>query len=125
LSTWQEDAVELLGASKVDSAFAAEAILQLKGEHLRLRFHVNEQAYMLLKKLASFQPFEAVATGKYRYYFAGSYRKVGEDQVVVGIQVVQATRHKKFELELTSALVANLVWLQGITSREQIAHLLF
>jgi hypothetical protein len=85
MSTWKEEAVELLGASKGASAFAGEAILHLKGEHLRLRFTVNEQAYLLLKKLVSFQPFESVATGKYRYYFAGSYRQVGEDQVLAGI----------------------------------------
>jgi hypothetical protein len=125
MSTWREETVELIGASKVDSAFAGEAFLHLDGEQLRLRFGVNEQAYMLLKKLASFQPFEAVTAGKYRYYFSGSYRKVGEDKVVAGIQVVQDKRHKKFELELTTPLLANLFWLQGITGKEQIEHLLF
>ena len=125
MSTWKEEAVELMGASKVDLAFAGEVILHLNGEQLRLRFNVNEQAYMLLKKLASFQPFESVAARKYRYYFSGSYRKMGEDKVLAGIQVVQDRRHKKFELELTPALLANLFWLQSITSGEQVKHLLF
>ncbi len=125
MSTWREEVVELVGASKRETAFAGEVLLHLNGESLHLGFNVNERAYMLLKKVASFQPFESVASGKYRYFFSGSYRQTGEDAIMTGIQVVQDRRYKKFELELTPAVLANLFWLQRITSREQVEHLLF
>ena len=124
MSTWKQDIVEILGAFKEQSAFGGEVLLHLNGEQLRVGFNVNERAYLLLKKLVSFQPFESVAAGKYRYFFAGSYRQTGEDTVMTGIQVVQDRRHKKFELELTQALLANLRWLQEISNKEQVEHLL-
>jgi hypothetical protein len=124
MSTWKQDIVEILGTFKEQSGFGGEVLLHLNGEQLRVGFNVNERAYMLLKKLVSFQPFESVVAGKYRYFFAGSYRQTGEDTVMTGIQVVQDRRHKKFELELTQALLANLRWLQEISNKEQVEHLL-
>jgi hypothetical protein len=124
MSIWKQDVVEILGAFKEESAFGGEVLLHLNGEQLRVGFNVSERAYMLLKKLATFQPFESVAAGKYHYFFAGSYRQIGENTVMAGIQVVQDRRHKKFEIELTKSLLANLQWLQDISSKEQVEHLL-
>jgi hypothetical protein len=119
-----EGMVELLGATKIDSAFGCEAVIQLNGEDLRLRFNVSERGYMLLKKLISFQPFESVTAGKYRYYSTGSYRRKDEVNALAGIRVEQGTRHKQFELELPLLLVVNLRWLQQVTERQQVEHLL-
>ncbi len=68
MSTWKQDVVEILGAFKEESAFGGEVLLHLNREQLRIGFHVNERAYMQLKKLASFQPF-ANPSGPFQVHF--------------------------------------------------------
>lgn len=122
-----EGMVELTGAKKVAPAvFACEAIIKVADETLPVRFSVDEQAYMLLKKMLSFQPFEPGSYGRYRYYFTGSYQK--EDQhgkAYMDVRVEQNGRHKSFAQQTTQPITANLLWLQRLENAEQIAALRF
>lgn len=106
--------------------YAGEVIIKVAGEVLKLRFGVDEQAYMLLKKILSFQPFEPGSYGKYRYYFTESYQK-GDlySKAYMYVRVEQNGRHKSFAQESTQPLTANLLWLQRVENAEQVAALRF
>ncbi|GAB3579968.1 hypothetical protein GCM10027345_20760 [Hymenobacter daeguensis] len=121
-----EGMVEIIGSQKVAAnSYSCEAIIELKREFIKLRFSVTEIGYMMLKKLLSFQPFENISAGIYRYYFSGSYRFLGDDQVFASIRIEQGRRHKQFEIEVTRPIIANLNWLGVIKDKEEVAQLLF
>ena len=113
--------VEIIGASKIAPyTYACEAIIRVEEEFMKVRFGIDELAYMLLKRLLAFQPFEKGGFGKYRYYFTGGYRK--EDQYAKGamsIRVEQNSRYKTFGLESAQALTANLLWIQRFEAKAE------
>ena len=118
-----EGMVELLDALRENNSYGCKASITLNTEEIMVKFGTNEQGWILLKKLLSFQPFENVSSGKYRYYFTSSYRQKGED-VLAGIRVEQGQRHKNFELELTKELNANLLWFFLKKDKTEVAHLM-
>ncbi|WP_426061628.1 hypothetical protein [Hymenobacter sp. B1770] len=118
-----EGMVELLDALRENGFYGCKASITLGNEKVKVKFGTNERGWIMLKKLLSFQPFENVSFGKYRYYFTSSYRQNGED-VLAGIRVEQGQRHKRFELELTKELNANLIWLILRKDKTEVAHLI-
>jgi hypothetical protein len=121
-----EGMVEIIGSAKIaPGSYSCETIAKIDNDFTRIRFGVNEIGYMFLKKIFSFQPFEKVTAGNYRYYFSGTYRQLGNEQVFASIRVEQGQRHKQFEMELTRPLVANLTWLGGIKSKDEVSQLVF
>lgn len=118
-----EGMVQIIDAIKENGFYGCVARIALNNEEIQVKFGTNEMGYMLLKKLLSFQPFEKVSSGKYRYYFSGSYCQHGEN-VLAGVRIEQGQRHKKFELELSQELNANLLWFLIQKDKSQIAHLI-
>lgn len=112
--------VEIIGASKLAPyTYACEAIVRVEEEFMKVRFSIDELAYMLLKRMLSFQPFEKGGFGKYKYYFTGGYRKEDQYARAMYVRVEQNGRYKTFDLESTQALTANLLWIQKFETKEQ------
>jgi hypothetical protein len=118
-----EGMVQIFDASRENSYYGCKASIKLNGEEVHVKFGTNERAFMQLKKLLAFQPFESVAAGKYRYFYTGVYWE-NATQELTRIRIEQAKRHKEFEMELPKELSANLQWLKIQVNKTQIAHLI-
>ncbi|WP_282019196.1 hypothetical protein [Salegentibacter mishustinae] len=117
--------IELLEVSKENNIYSSTVMCEIEEKETKLNFGINTSDFSRLKRILEFQPFQKSGFGKYRYFFALSYRNNSENDELcfMNVRVEQLKTHKEFEFELSKKYVSNILWLNEIKSLEDIAHL--
>ncbi|GAA4051720.1 hypothetical protein GCM10022409_43230 [Hymenobacter glaciei] len=95
-----EGMVQILDALRENGFHGCKVRITLDSEDILVKLGMNEREFMQLKKLLSFQPFESIEAGKYRYFYAGVYWATAT-QELARIRIEQGKRHKEFEFEVS------------------------
>ena len=119
-----EEMIELIDASKADNIYSATIRHYIGGERLTLRFGINTEDYVNLKKILQFRPYLNTGVGRYRYHFAMSYVKNDDDTTTVDVRVEQLNRHKQYKFTISQKLMANLLWFTSIDDKSLIKKMI-
>ena len=112
--------IEIIDSTKVDDNYFSIIKVCLNNETFVLRFGITPEDYPLIRNIVTFRPFENLAAGNYRYYFAKSYSR-GDIVSKISVRVEQSKQHKQFEFPVGNGYVANLLWFGQIKERTVLA----
>ena len=111
---------EILSACQRDGQYFGAVQIVKSGEAAAFEFGVTESGYYALKRILDARPFDSVPGVPCRFFFSGSYTgaEQGTETVIFGVRVEQGDTAKIFEFQGPRALLANLLWFQGLPSLE-------
>lgn len=113
---------ELLDAFERDGLYFGIVRVTVAGETAAFEFGIEQRGYAALKRILQSHPFDPL--GKYRYFFAASYRRgPGSDTVVLKVRIEQGTNGKGFAFDGPISLGANLIWFQSLKDFQDTAAL--
>ncbi len=115
-----EGLTEILSACQRDGQYLGAVQIVKSGEAAAFEFGVTESSYYALKRILDSRPFDSMPGVPCRFFFSGSYTgaEQGTETVTFGVRVEQGDTAKVFEFQGPRALLANLLWFQGIASLE-------
>jgi len=105
-----ENMIELLNASNIDSVYSSIIRHKIVDELLNLRFGIDQNDFEHLKRILEFRPFENTDVAPYRYFFVLAYRNDPDDNdlAYTDIRVEQLDRHKQFEFKISKKYIAKI-----------------
>ena len=113
--------VRLLGCDKQDDLYFGRVSILLASKRVNLKFGIDYNAYLEIKNVIQFRPFDNFVNEPYRHFFVGSYNKEAQ---TMSIRVEQGKTHKQFHIKGSNGLIANLLWFSKIVNINQVQHLL-
>ena len=121
-----ENMIELLNVSNSDNICTSLIRHKISGEELNLRFGIDIKDFGHLKKILAFRPYENTGVAPYRYFFALSYRidTDNKDIAFTAVRVEQLDRHKQFEFKISKKYIANILWFNSLTDKNQIEKMI-
>ena len=76
----------------------------------RFQFGISQLGYKTLKKAMQLRPFDLMPGRKYRYFYAGSQRRLDNDQHSMDVRIELDRDATTIELIIPKELSANLLW---------------
>jgi len=118
--------IELLDVKCEQNVYSALVRHTINNEQLKIRFSIIPADYPRLKNIFQFRPFENTGVAPYRYFFTLSYSKDSKDKELacMNLRVEQLENHKQFEFQVSRKYISNLLWINTITEKRQIEHLI-
>lgn len=116
--------IELIDVDKTDDIYSATIKHNIGGEMLILKFGINTEDYINLKRIFQFKPFLNSGSGRYSYYFTMSYLKDDDNITTAYIRVEQLNIHKHYGFKVSKKLMANLLWFYTIENKSQIEEMI-
>jgi hypothetical protein len=115
-----EGLTEIMCAGQRDGQYFGAVRIVKSGEAATFEFGVTESGYYALKRILDSRPFDSMPGVPYRFFFSGSYAgaEQGTETLTFYVRVEQADTAKNFEFKGPRALLANLLWFQGLASLE-------
>ncbi|MBK8466136.1 MAG: hypothetical protein IPL32_09915 [Chloracidobacterium sp.] len=89
----------------------------------RFQFGVWQPGYRTLRKVLQLRPFDMMPGRKYRYFYAGSGKRGGQDNFVMWIRIELDRDATKEEVAIPKDLHANLLWFSRLETIEEAAYL--
>lgn len=117
-----ENMIELLEVSRSNDILSVLVRQNINQENLKVRFGISLVDFNCLKRILDYRPFENSGVGLYRYYFVLSYRKDPKnlDMCYMKIRIEQLDRDKQYEFLVSQKLMANILWLDTLTDKNEI-----
>jgi hypothetical protein len=118
--------IELLDVSRTDNIYSSLIRHKISDEELNLRFGIDPIDFGHLKRILEFRPFENTGVAPYHYFFALSYRNdpANNDLAYTDIRVEQFDKHKQYEFKISKKYIANILWFNSLTDKEQIEKMI-
>ncbi len=115
---------EIIDAFEKDGIYVGIVEIEIDNIYKRFEFGVTYSSYLLLKRILQIRPFDMMPGIKYRYFFAGGYRKNADDSdCAMDIRVEQDKNAKNEDVRVPKDLLANLIWFSQLKSFDEAAHL--
>jgi hypothetical protein len=105
-----EGMIEFVDAFEQDGRYFAVVELKLK----RFQFGISRPGYLALKKTRQLRPFDLMPGLKYRYFYASSQRKLGDDEFSMNVRIELDRDATSKELAIPKDLHANLLWFSRL-----------
>ncbi len=120
-----EGLTEIKCSYQRDGQYYCAVKIVKSGEDATLEFGVSESSYFALKRILDSRPFDSMPGIPYQFFFSGSYTGAvqGTETLTFGVRVEQGDKAKNFDYKGPRALLANLLWFQGLTSLDQASGL--
>lgn len=112
-----EGMMEFIDAFEKDGHYFVVVEFQSK----KFQFGLSRSGYLVIKKSIQLRPFDMMPGRKYRYFYAGSYRKTRNDTFVMDVRIELDRDATKKELTIPKDLHSNLLWftrLENIADAE-------
>lgn len=89
----------------------------------RFQFGILRSGYLALKNAMQLRPFDMMPGRKYRYFYAGSYKKSGNDEFAMNVRIELDRDATKQEIKIPKDLHANLLWFVRLQNLADAAYL--
>ncbi|MGI8495606.1 MAG: hypothetical protein ACR2L1_09900 [Pyrinomonadaceae bacterium] len=115
---------EIIDVFKKDGTYGGIVEIEIGKIYKKFEFGVSRKSYLSMKRILQIRPFDMMPGVKYRYFFAGGYRKNADDSdCEMDIRVEQDKNAKKVVKSIPKDLLANLIWFSQLKSFDEAAHL--
>ncbi len=114
-----EGMMELIDTFEKDEHYFA--IVEFRSK--TFQFGISQAGYRTLRKIMQLRPFDMMPGRKYRYFYAGSGRKGGQDNFVMWVRIELDRDATKEEVAIPKDLHANLLWFSRLENIEDAAYL--
>lgn len=111
--------LEFIDAYEKDEHFFAVVEFRSK----KYQFGVSRHSYQILKRVMQLRPFDMMPGRKYRYFYAGSQRKLGDDAFSMEVRIELDRDATKKVLAVPKDLHTNLLWFARLENTADAEYL--
>ena len=114
-----EGMLEFIDAFKKDGHYFA--VIEHKSK--TFQFGISHLGYQTLKRAMQLRAFDMMPGRKYRYFYAGSQRRLVDDEFSMDVRVELDRDATKKEISIPKDLHANLLWFTRLGNIADAEHL--
>src|SRR5881275_2557948 len=110
---------EIIEAFEKDAHYFAVIEIEIEKRKRRFQFGVGRPSYLALRQILQHRPFDLMPGLKYRYFYAGSRRKLNDVEHEISVRVEHDRDSTQMQFQIPYELNANLLWFDQLRSFEE------